>query len=606
MMMFYLFGQYSQAKKAGAEAKACGVAEAHEYNTSMFFTFYSLSLLANAEGLPEHDQKALLAEVDGYQSSMSHWAKHAPGNFLARWHLVEAEKARVKNDIGPAISHFDQAVENANRGPILWERGLAQELMGRFWVQRDSRYLAGISLRAASSLYARWGASAKVSAMQRKYGALLDPVGDEVSVADQNWAEFDLSSVFKATQVLSGEIVFADVLRKLVHIAMENAGAQRGFLLFENKGQWILAAEGDAKDTRVSLDNPKPLGEAANLSVAICRYVINTGKTVMLEDACRSQQWGADSYVLRHRPKSLLCMAILRQGAPMALLYLENNLRSAVFTRNHKRVLGMLAAQAAVSLENAQLYASLEQKVEARTKEVHAKNEHILSSIYYAKRIQEAILPDLKSLKTDWMDLFVTYLPKDIVSGDFYWVSRQGRYTFIAAIDCTGHGVPGALMAMVGHTLLNQIVNEAKVYQPKKILEILTSRVRTALAIHTPRSSEGMEMICCRIDGEGDQLVFAGARRPLYIVREGFLLEIKGVRRTIGDLAVKKQWQFVEHQHKLHKGDMFYLTSDGYTDQAGAGRDEVWAKAFSENVKGNQRVRSVLPTKHLGTGSLCL
>lgn len=201
---------------------------------------------------------------------------------------------------------------------------------------------------------------------------------------------------------------------------------------------------------------------------------------------------------------------------------------------------------------------------------VEDRNKKITDSINYAKRIQQAILPSGKVLSSVFSNSFVLLKPKDIVSGDFYWIAETGNQSIlIAAVDCTGHGVPGALMSMMGYNLLEQVVKEHHVYQPAAVLDELS--VLLADALHNTGDGEvvtdGMDAALCKIDYKNNSLEFAGARNSLYLIRNGFLKEFKADRRSVG--ASYKQSKFTNHHANLEKGDSIYIFSDGFADQKG-------------------------------------
>lgn len=240
----------------------------------------------------------------------------------------------------------------------------------------------------------------------------------------------------------------------------------------------------------------------------------------------------------------------------------------------------------------------LEQMVQERTAEVvkqkeeienqklivDQKNKDITDSINYASRIQQAILPVVDELKESLPDAFVLFRPRDIVSGDFYWFYRKGKDVLVAAADCTGHGVPGAFMSMIGHTLLNDIVAELQVPHPDLILNQLNVRIRSSLRQDQQNESrDGMDIALCKIDLESRELEFAGAMRPLYLIRNGELEEIKADKVPIGGLQEAQEKRFNRHTFSLNKGDGFYLSSDGYADQFG-GNDgkKFMTKKFKE------------------------
>ena len=201
--------------------------------------------------------------------------------------------------------------------------------------------------------------------------------------------------------------------------------------------------------------------------------------------------------------------------------------------------------------------------------ELQVKSKDITDSIEYAKRIQLAILPELSILKNQFPESFVFYLPRDIVSGDFYWFAEKGPLFIIALVDCTGHGIPGAFMSMIGSTLLNKIVFDYNVTEPSKILGLLNKDINTSL--HQEESSDsshdGMDIALCVIDRTESTLKFAGAGRPLIIVRNSELKEYKTNKGGIDGVYNNIFPVFDEIDIKLEKSDSIYLFSDGFADQ---------------------------------------
>jgi ligand-binding sensor domain-containing protein/serine phosphatase RsbU (regulator of sigma subunit) len=216
----------------------------------------------------------------------------------------------------------------------------------------------------------------------------------------------------------------------------------------------------------------------------------------------------------------------------------------------------------------------LEQRVEERTSELAQKNADITASIEYAKRIQSAMLPPLDQLFRHLPEAFVLYRPKDIVSGDFYWFGEKNNRKVIVAADCTGHGVPGALMSMIGHNLLNQIVLEKGITEPGKILTALNEGVRNALKQGHHRfegedTSDGMDICLCSIDDSKKEVQYAGALRPLVLVKNGVLTKIDSDRYPIGGHQDNNELEYTTHTFTAAKTDTIYLFSDGYADQFG-------------------------------------
>jgi serine phosphatase RsbU (regulator of sigma subunit) len=203
---------------------------------------------------------------------------------------------------------------------------------------------------------------------------------------------------------------------------------------------------------------------------------------------------------------------------------------------------------------------------------IEEKNKDITDSINYAKKIQDAILPSLEYISSALPNSFVFFNPRDVVSGDFYWYSELDDKLIIIASDCTGHGVPGALMSMIGTSLLNEIVNHRDVTNPGEILDQLDLGIQKAFEKYTNQiaeSKDGMDISVCTIDLSGQKLLYAGAMRPLIKISNGQLQEYKGDRFPIGGGTSYNKSKFRTQEVMISKGDFFYIFSDGFPDQFG-------------------------------------
>ncbi|MCB0584643.1 MAG: DUF4154 domain-containing protein [Phaeodactylibacter sp.] len=251
---------------------------------------------------------------------------------------------------------------------------------------------------------------------------------------------------------------------------------------------------------------------------------------------------------------------------------------------------------AAISRQKEEIQAHQKQ-LEAINRKIERQNENIKSSINYALTIQQALLPSREELEK-YFEPFVLYRPRDIVSGDFYWMSAAGaeegkeEKVFVAVADCTGHGVPGGFLSMIGIKLLASIVNERKEHEPRKILEMLDTAVREALQQERKVSDDGMDVCLCRIEKNGGdriKITFSGARRPLYYSSNQKINILPGDRKTVGGRVFKGQ-AFTNRELWLAPGDRIYMASDGIADQNAPNR-----KKF-----GSQRLIKLLEeTMHL-------
>ncbi|MEA2042475.1 MAG: PAS domain S-box protein [Bacteroidota bacterium] len=205
--------------------------------------------------------------------------------------------------------------------------------------------------------------------------------------------------------------------------------------------------------------------------------------------------------------------------------------------------------------------------------EIERKNKSITESINYAKRIQTAIIPDKNYLNQFIPESFIFYRPRDVVSGDFPWMFDKGEDVYIAAVDCTGHGVPGALLSFIGYFILNNIVSEQEGMSVGEILNMLHAQVRKTLKQDSPdaKARDGMDLALCKINSKSGKLYFSGAHRPLYRVRDGEVEVFKGDPKAIGGrpLRAKKEKSFTSHELDLQTKDQIYIFSDGLQDQIG-------------------------------------
>ena len=226
-------------------------------------------------------------------------------------------------------------------------------------------------------------------------------------------------------------------------------------------------------------------------------------------------------------------------------------------------------------------------EIELQSQRIEVFYKQVTDSIRYAKRIQDAILPPDSVVKKLLPDSFVLFKPKDIVSGDFYWFEQMNGKVLFAAVDCTGHGVPGAFMSIVGYNLLKQITHKHQDSCPAHILDELSKGVSETLHQRNYEEStakDGMDITLCSFDKETYELEFAAAFNPLFLVREGEIFEIKGNKFPIGIFLEKETKKFTNHKLQLETGDVVYIFSDGYSDQFGGSKGKKFMQSQFRNL----------------------
>jgi len=226
-------------------------------------------------------------------------------------------------------------------------------------------------------------------------------------------------------------------------------------------------------------------------------------------------------------------------------------------------------------------YDEAKKQIEEQKHLVDEKNTEITDSISYAKRLQDAILPTTEVISSSLSDNFVLYLPKDIVAGDFYWLEKVGDKILFAAADCTGHGVPGAMVSVVCHNALNRAVREFNLLQPSMILDKVTDLVIETFEESTEEVKDGMDIALCSFNLKTNEVQYAGANNSLYFVKEGSFTEIKPTKQPVGKYDNRKE--FENHVLKADVGDVFYLFTDGFADQFGGEKGKKFKyKPFKE------------------------
>ena len=353
-----------------------------------------------------------------------------------------------------------------------------------------------------------------------------------------------LRALNRASQEISGEMNLNILVEKLITSTIKNTGAQKGYLVMKRDGELMIEAVSSILEEEAS---------RLKRELVINRSFVTQNILEKINITLNS----LDSNY--HRMAS----PISNKGKHIGYVYVESSEQEKYFDRHQREVLEMLASQAAISLENASLYRNLE-----------LKNQDILDSIAYARRIQMAIMPQISLLQDAWPRSFVQYKPKAIVSGDFYWFSKKEDHLLVAAVDCTGHGVPGAFMSVMGSNFLNQIVNDYSIYNPDTILRILDSKVRDGLnqyEVKNGYNQDGMDIALISIHLPSRKVQYSGARRPLYLLRDEEIVEFSGTKASIGERREEKEESvaFPAHEFKAKPKDRVYLFSDGFVDQFG-------------------------------------
>ncbi|WP_009630645.1 diguanylate cyclase domain-containing protein [Synechocystis sp. PCC 7509] len=398
LILCYLFGEDALAVENADLAREYLNGVIGSLFETLFYFYESLAKLAIYDRLGKLSQQSLLKQVTITQKKLEKWAHYSPTNYLHKFYLVTAEIYRVQGQNDLAIEYYDRAVDQAKINNYINEEALAQELTAKFYLQQKKEAIAKAYMREAVYYYTIWGATAKVADLKTRYPQLISkslqiPVQEillnqfELETSTVASSEsLDLATVTKASQAISSEIAFDQLLVKLIEIAIENAGAQSGTLILEADGELLIEAAAISSEI-VAVRQSLPVLNSDCLPKSIINYVARTLESVLLNDATDSGLFIKDPYIIKYQIKSVLCVPIQSQNQLRGILYLENNLINGAFTLERLTVLKVLCSQAAISIDNARLYEvqanysrNLELKVIERTQELQ-HSQLLLSSV---------------------------------------------------------------------------------------------------------------------------------------------------------------------------------------------------------------------------------
>ncbi|HEY9848963.1 MAG TPA: AAA family ATPase [Leptolyngbyaceae cyanobacterium] len=409
LMLGYLFNQLEIAEDCATKA------EQHLYGvggTILVPTFYfydSLVRLALCRERNAEEREILLKKVADNQQKLENSSNHAPMNYLHKYLLVEAERNRVAGNKAAAIELYDRAISLAKENEYLSEEAIAHELAGKFYLEWGKDKVAQSYIVDAYYAYSRWGALAKVKLLEQNYDKLLSFIllknpqkfnysgsgsfSDTLPLSIYTLSQssvcsstslsevLDISSVIKASQTLSSEIEFDKLIGKLMKFLMENVGACKSVLMLVEGEELVLSAIAKLGEAGTyDVDRAVSVDANREIPFSLVNYVSRTKQTLVLDDVEFETKFPSNHYLIHHQPKSLLCTALLDRGKFIGIVYLENHRSRGAFTHDRLEIINLLCSQAAICVENAQLYRNLQQS-EAREREKAFQLEQSLQQL---------------------------------------------------------------------------------------------------------------------------------------------------------------------------------------------------------------------------------
>jgi predicted ATPase/signal transduction histidine kinase/GAF domain-containing protein/CheY-like chemotaxis protein len=379
----YLSGDYAEAQVAADKANALLSSSAVQLQLLDYFYYAALTVAALYEQASADDQPVRRELLTAHREQLREWAENYPPTFSDKHALASAELARIEGRDADAMRLYEKAIQSARENGFVQNEGVAHEVAARFYAARGVDSIARAYLRDSRQCYLRWGGFGKVRRLERLHPWLAEDAAPSVlgTMIDAPTSQLDLGTVVKASQAVSGEIELSKLIETLMRISLEHAGAGWGLLILLRGQELRIEAEAATGGGIVDVTLRQSAVTPSELPESVLLTAIRTRESVLLDDAAASKLFSHDIYVQQRRPRSILCLPLVKQSKLVGALYLENNLTSHAFTPGRIAVLELLASQAAISLENAVLYSNLRQaEEELRRSEAYLSEAQRLSN----------------------------------------------------------------------------------------------------------------------------------------------------------------------------------------------------------------------------------
>ncbi|MBF0352947.1 MAG: AAA family ATPase [SAR324 cluster bacterium] len=582
LILCFMFEQWDEGLNNANENLKYVEAAMGMVHVPIFYFYDALIHLAVAGNKPAKEQKKYLSRAGKDLKRLKKWNESAPMNQLQRCLLIEAEIARVRKEDLHAMTLYRQAIEAAKTNNYQQEAAIACELTARFYLARKEEEIARLFFRDALFLYRQWGADAKIKFFEKTYPAMVPKQVEQTTSGLQNarktisaktvpttrniGGSLDLMTVIKASQTISGEIVLEQLLEKLLLIIIENAGADRGLLLREKDGLIQIEASKDISQSITESASQRMVPES------LIRYAMRTRENIVINDVTRNDKFFTDPYFVNSTAKSILCMPMLHKGELFQTLYLENRMTPGAFTEDRLEILNILSTQAAISIENAQLYANLGNSVRME------------AELKTAAAVQHALLP-LKIPVIPGMDIAGYFKSASETGGDWYgFMTQIENHLYVMIGDVTGHGSPAALVTAAASTacgVLEELAEGQAPDLPKVLFHLNRAIFRTG------RTRYLMTFFIAAIELKTGVMRFANAGHnfPLCLDQQGKVKKLLNRNIRLGEMETL---EFTESSQQLSQGDFLFFYTDGLTENMSPEREE-WGEKRLRNFLRDHR-----------------
>jgi histidine kinase len=562
--------------------------------------FYGALIMTNLYPESDHRQQLLFKEkLDDYKEKLNNWASNCPENFLHLYLLVEAEILGIYGKQWEAVKHYEQAIKLAKQNDFIHIEALANECFARFWLINGNNETAGLYLNRAYNIYSSWGAAGKARFLKEKYSDLIFDKDSEKTLSTQS-DQFDILTIIKSSQIISGEIHLNSLIEKMMKIVMENAGAQKGVLLLRNDKKWYVKAESNFKENNNTVMLNLDLDIADNLPASVINRVIMLKESIVVNNAFLEIEYKNDKYLQGNNVKSFITIPIINQDSLTGVLYLENKLATNAFTMKQFSLLNMLSSQIAISIENALLF------------EKTTKMERIKKEMEMAAAIQKIMLPAILPVINDY-DVSARYQMAREAGGDFYDVRKINNENYLLVTgDVSGKGMPAALyMSAVINILRTEV--ECLNFDLHKIEPANLLKITNRLIKSTMQKGNFVTLFIGILNTGEHTLSYSTAGHEAAILWNPETKRYKTLK-TYGQpcgLIAEEDYEIEQDFINLDKGDFILINTDGITEAKNDQAKEFSFNSYNEvilslkeNDSTSDAVKMILEKVKLFTGDI--
>jgi serine phosphatase RsbU (regulator of sigma subunit) len=495
-----------------------------------------------------------------------------------------------KSEYNKAIAYYNKSLQIDKELGDIKEMSKSYNNLGSIYADLESFDTAIVCFNQSLAIRDKLNDKSGISKCYNNIGLVYFYKSDYNNALDYYFKSLKIKEEIEDINGISlvlGNIAITDIKLKKYYEAIEYANRalriaeETGALPYQNNAVQHLAAAYD------SLKNYKKVSEYQKLVIEINEKIFNEESNNQISQIEARYQFEKKQLEIDNLTKDkALNEIILAKQRNVIYSFLLGLIIIISFSillyRQYiaKKNANIILAQKNIDIRQKNEEITIQHnEIQKQNSIIEQKNANITSSITYAKRIQSVLLPPTELIKKLIPDSFILYKPKSIVSGDFYWLDQRDQYTFIAAVDCTGHGVPGAFMSILGYNILNQALNEKQLNSPAEIINYMSVSIAKTLRQSDDDKSvhDGMDLIICRLNKSDMKLEFSGSHIPLYIIRNGILHDYKTESFSLGLAFSNKFSGFSDQSLKLEKNDMLYLFSDGYVDQFNGETDQKFS-----------------------------